>query len=233
MIGSSRNRRRHARRASATDCACGALAAPLIARVRRSWMKLPTMTTPIRMTPWATTARFGSKPRNVMSVRISWRMTTATIGPKMPPRPPARLTPPRTTAATLEQRVGPGNRRPDPGAGRQRRARRARRTGPVSDVGDDLRPADRDAAAECGQLVAADGVDRQAEPGPPERDPDRPRRRRSARPPPWGSTRCRATRSTRSLSHCAAPPPGRRARAARSRPRRTTSPGSRRCRAPA
>ena len=39
------------------------------------------MTTPIRITPWATVARFGSSLRNVMSVRISWRMTTAMSGP--------------------------------------------------------------------------------------------------------------------------------------------------------
>ena len=31
------------------------------------------MTTPMRMTPWATTARFVLTLRNVMSVRISWQ----------------------------------------------------------------------------------------------------------------------------------------------------------------
>ena len=49
-----------------------------------------------------------------MSVRISWRMTTATIGPKTPPRPPARLTPPSTTAATLSSVYGPGTGVPIP-----------------------------------------------------------------------------------------------------------------------
>ena len=49
-----------------------------------------------------------------MSVRISWRMTTAMIGPKTPPRPPARLTPPRTTAATLGSVYGPGIGSPMP-----------------------------------------------------------------------------------------------------------------------
>ena len=88
------------------------------------------MTTPIRMSPWRTVARLVLTSRKVMSVRISWRITTARIGPKTPPRPPARLTPPRTTAATLSRVYGPGDRRPDAGAGRERQAGRARRTGP-------------------------------------------------------------------------------------------------------
>ncbi len=49
-----------------------------------------------------------------MSVWISWRTTTATIGPKTPPRPPARLTPPSTTAATLSSVYGPGTGVPIP-----------------------------------------------------------------------------------------------------------------------
>ena len=81
-----------------------------------------------------------------MSVRISWRMTTAMIGPTMPPRPPARLTPPRTTAATPGACTGrasgrrcwcwpraPGRRAPRtaPSARRPRSssARRRRRSG--------------------------------------------------------------------------------------------------------
>ena len=36
------------------------------------------------------------------------------IGPTTPPRPPARLTPPRTTAATLSSVYGPGTGVPMP-----------------------------------------------------------------------------------------------------------------------
>ena len=43
-----------------------------------------------------------------MSFWMICSTTTATIGPKTPPRPPARLTPPRTTAATLSSVYGPG-----------------------------------------------------------------------------------------------------------------------------
>ena len=98
-----------------------------------------------------------------MSVRISWRMRTATIGPKTPPRPPARLTPPRTIGGHAQQRVRPGHRRADPGArGQAQPGQRREQAG--QDVGRDLRPADRDAAPEGRQPVAPDGVDRQAEP---------------------------------------------------------------------
>ena len=143
-----------------------------------------------------------------MSVRMSWRMSTATIGPKTPPRPPARLTPPRTTAATLSRVYGPGTGVPIPVLAVRLRPASAANRPPIA-YAIDLRAADRHAAPEGRQPVAADRVDRQAEPRPPERDPDRPRRRRAARPPPWGSTRCRPTRLTRSLSQSAAPPPGR------------------------
>ena len=96
MIGRSRMLRR-------ASCARrGARAVtPLMRRARRIWIRLPIMTTPIRMSPWTTVARLVLTLRKVMSVRINWRITTATIGPNTPPRPPARLTPPRTTAATL------------------------------------------------------------------------------------------------------------------------------------
>ena len=72
------------------------------------------MTTPIRIAPCATSVMFESTWRKVRSVWISWRITTATIGPKTPPRPPARLTPPRTTAATLSSVYGPGTGVPMP-----------------------------------------------------------------------------------------------------------------------
>ena len=100
------------------------------------------MTTPMRMTPWTTTARFVLTLRNVMSVRISWRITTATIGPKTPPRPPARLTPPRTIAATLSSVYGPGTGCPDAGARGEAQAAEGREQA-GEHVGEDLRPADR------------------------------------------------------------------------------------------
>ena len=68
---------------------------------RRSWYSVPNMTTAIRIPPWATVVRLLLRLRNVMSLRMSCRITTATRAPKTPPRPPARLTPPRTIAATL------------------------------------------------------------------------------------------------------------------------------------
>ena len=92
---------------------------PATRRPRRSRPHPPDLdeaadiTTPMRITPWTTIARLGLMLRNVMSVRMSCRMRTATIGPKTPPRPPARLTPPSTMAATLSQRVRPGHRRAD------------------------------------------------------------------------------------------------------------------------
>ncbi len=49
-----------------------------------------------------------------MSVWIRDRIITATIGPNTPPRPPARLTPPRTTAATLISVYAPGTGAPTP-----------------------------------------------------------------------------------------------------------------------
>ena len=97
---------------------------------------------PIRMRPARTVERFVLTPRNVMSVRIRARTKTAMIGPARPPRPPARLTPPRTTAATLEQRVRPGHRRADAACSRQREPAK-RREQASQHVGEELRPADR------------------------------------------------------------------------------------------
>ena len=57
---------------------------------------------------------------------------TAMIGPTTPPRPPARLTPPRTIAATLCERVRPGHRRADAACSRSAPARRAPQNSPVS-----------------------------------------------------------------------------------------------------
>ena len=59
------------------------------------------MTTTTMITPWMTVVKFGSTPRKVRSARIRASTKTATTGPTNPPRPPARLTPPSTMAATL------------------------------------------------------------------------------------------------------------------------------------
>ena len=179
------------------------------ARARRIWTRLPIMTTPMRIDALAR-RRPGSvlTLRKVMSVRIrTGGSTTATMGPKTPPRPPARLTPPRTTAATLSSVYGPGTGVPMPVLAVRRQAAQGREEAGQR-VGDDLRPTDRDAAPEGRQPVAADGVDRQAEASSAGAGSRSRRRRRAGRRPPWGSTRCRAEPVTRSLSHCAEPPPG-------------------------
>ena len=82
----------------------------------------------MRITPWIAVDRLGLTPSKVRSVRTSWRITHATIGPTIPPRPPARLTPPSTIAATLWSVYGPGTG--EPGARRRvdRQTRRTRRT---------------------------------------------------------------------------------------------------------
>ena len=68
----------------------------------------------MRITPWMAVDRLGFTPSKVRSVRTSWRITHATIGPTIPPRPPARLTPPSTIAATLWSVYGPGTGDPEP-----------------------------------------------------------------------------------------------------------------------
>src|SRR6185369_3368276 len=70
------------------------------ARTRRIVRRLPNMTTPIRIAPWMTVERLELAPSRVRSVRTRASTNTATIGPATPPLPPARLTPPRTIAAT-------------------------------------------------------------------------------------------------------------------------------------
>ena len=130
------------------------------------------------------------------------------IGPTTPPpRPPARLTPPRTMAATLSSVYGPGTGRPD------RRARGEAQPGergyqahervgadPVRPTGTPLRKA----ASRSLPMAYSDRPSL-----------DRPMRiqttatmtRRTTAP--WGPTHCRATvRSRDSMSHFAASPPG-------------------------
>ena len=195
MSGRSRNRRRQAGQRTPRGCASGRCdGRGAHARSRRIWMRLPTMTTPIRMTPWTTVGEVGVRRRGRSGPSGSAaRMKTATIGPTTPPRPPARLTPPSTTAATLSSVYGPGHRRADAGADGQRQAAQ-RREQAGEHVGGDLRPADGDAAPEGGQPVAADGVDRQARAasgGAGSRSTATIDEEHDGAP--WGPTRCRAS----------------------------------------
>ena len=132
--------------------------------------------------------------RNVMSVRMSWQDDDGDDRAEDAAPAAGQADAAEDDRGHAQQRVrprAPACRCPVL-AVRPGRASAANRPG--QRVGDDLRPADGDAAPERGQLVAADGVDRQAEPRAPERDPDQRPRRRAGRPPPWGSTRCRASR---------------------------------------
>ena len=121
------------------------------------------MTTPIRISPWATVAKFGSSFRNVMSVRISCRMTTPTRGPKTSAPTAGQADTTEHDRGDAQEGVRPGNRRAPPGARREGQATE-RGEQPAEHVREDLGPADRHAAAERGKRVAADGVQGQAEP---------------------------------------------------------------------
>ena len=72
------------------------------------------MTTPMRMTPWATTARLGSTSRNVMSVRMSWRMTTARSGPNDAAPTAGQAHPAEDDGSHAQQVYGPGTGVPIP-----------------------------------------------------------------------------------------------------------------------
>ena len=106
-----------------------------------------------------------------MSVRISCRMTTATIGPNDAAAPAGEAHAAEDDRGHARSVYGPAPGVPMPVlAVRLRPPRAANR--PIERVGRDLGAADRDAAPEGGQPVAADGVERQPEPRPPKRDPD-------------------------------------------------------------
>ena len=152
-----------------------------------------------------------------MSVRMSWRMTTATMGPKTPPRPPARLTPPRTTAATLMQGVRPGDRGPDPGARRERQPGE-RREQAHEDVREDLGPAHGHAAPEGREPVAADRIDATARAGTADSGIQTRRRRRCR------TTAALGIHSLPSDPHDEVHEPARRAAAGRWRARAGRSP---------
>ncbi len=59
------------------------------------------MTTTTTRAPWITVPTLASIPMKVRIVLIWVRTNAAAMGPSKPPRPPVRLTPPTTTAATL------------------------------------------------------------------------------------------------------------------------------------
>ena len=129
------------------------------------------MTTTTMITPWITVENAGSTPRNRRSARIRPRMKMPMIGPSRPPRPPARLDAADHDGRHAEEQVRPRNRLSDPGARREREAaERGEEAG--ESVRDDLRPRHVHAAAERGQLVRADGVQREAEARTAQRDPD-------------------------------------------------------------
>ena len=58
------------------------------------------MTTSTISVPWITWPKLGSMLRKMRSAGIRVSTKAAMTGPTMPPRPPTRLTPPITTAAS-------------------------------------------------------------------------------------------------------------------------------------
>lgn len=100
---------------------------------------------------------------NTRSMRISWRMKAAAMGPSMPPRPPTRLTPPSTIAATPPSSVyGPGTGRPMPVVIVSDRPPAAQNR-PVTAYARMRVRFNDDAAAQGGRPVTAHRVERQAE----------------------------------------------------------------------
>ena len=130
------------------------------------------MTTATMITPWMTVENAGSTPRKSRSARISPRMKIPMIGPSNPPRPPARLTPPSTMAATLSRRYGPGTGWPMPvlavSASPPSAAKNPAMAYDTTFVRPTLTPL-RKAASWLEPMR----VEREAEPRPPQRDPDR------------------------------------------------------------
>ena len=182
------------------------------------------MTTPIRMTPWATVAR------------LVLMLQERHVGPdqredddrhdRAEHAAPAagQADAAEHDRSDAQQRVGPGHRRADAGAGREAQARRARRTAPS---GRRRRPWSGRPTRRFGTPPA--GCCRSRTATGPSRD-------RLIGIQITATTTISTTAAlgihslptdpiTRSLSHLAEPPPGRvAARAGRSRPTRTTSP---------
>ena len=143
-----------------------------------------------------------------MSVRISWRMTTAMIGPKTPPRPPARLTPPSTTAATPAACTGPGIGVADAGGGRRGSGRRGPRTGPSArrPRSSSGRPSRRSGTRRAGCCRSRRSTGPAATAGAGSRSR---RRSRPARRSPWARSRRTTEPEHELLQPAAALPPGR------------------------
>ena len=141
-----------------------------------------------------------------MSVRMSWRMTTATMVRDAAPAA-GEADAAEDDRRDAEQRVRAGDRRADAGAGGQAQAAEGREQARQRVV-DDLRPSRprrRCGTPPGGCCRSRRSTARAGTGGAGSRSP---RRRRSGRPRPGGATRCRASRPTMSLSHSAAPPPG-------------------------
>ena len=86
------------------------------------------MTTTTMMVPSMIVVTLGSTDRKVRSLRTRRRMKTATIGPTMPPLPPAEAHAAEHDRGDAGQEVGARDRRADAGAHGQRRGRPSPRT---------------------------------------------------------------------------------------------------------
>ena len=161
--------KRRMRRPSGT---AAAVVAHLAHDVRpRIAKKAPSITTMTMMVPSMIVVTFGSTDRKVRSLRTSRRMKTATIGPSRSAPAAAERDAAEDDGGDAREQVGAGDRRADAGAAGQHQAAH-RREKPGERVGDDLGPVHGDAAPERGEVVAADGVDREAEARAAKRDPD-------------------------------------------------------------
>ena len=60
----------------------------------------PAITTRTISVPWITWPKFGSMFKKMRSAGMRVSTKAAMTGPMIPPRPPVRLTPPMTTAAS-------------------------------------------------------------------------------------------------------------------------------------
>ena len=93
------------------------------------------------------------------------------IGPTTPPRPPARLTPPRTIAATLCRVYGPGNGEPPAVLAVIARPPNAQNRPASAYAAILVRPTLTPLRNAASRLLP-DGVEGQAEHGSPDGDPD-------------------------------------------------------------
>ena len=137
----------------------------------RSSITLPTMTTPIRIAPCATSGevRVDLEERQVGLDQLEDHDRDDRAEDAAASAREADAA--EDDGGDAEQRVGARHRRPDARARGEREAGEGREQA-GQDVGEDLRAADRHAAPEGRQPVAPDRVDGEADPRPPDRDPD-------------------------------------------------------------